>query len=405
LLYHFYDLNRAALAPLRLTAETVQQFFSHPFSPLSYTQLGRVVAAGAEIIERSTRHYAKPEFGLNSTIIDGQDIGIRMARTAQRPFGGLLHFERDTKRNDPRVLVVAPMSGHHATLLRDTVAALIPDHDVYITDWTDAAQVPLSDGKFDLDDYIDYVIEFLEHLGPDVHVMAVCQPSVPVLAATAIMAADNHPATPRSMILMGGPIDTRASPTKVNRHAKEHSLDWFERSVISTVPVSYPGFMRPVYPGFIQLSGFMAMNADRHLGSVMRHYQHLVKGDGESAEAHRRFYDEYLAVMDLPAEFFLQTVKVAFQDYDLPRGTMTWRGSPVEPRAIRDTALLTIEGELDDISGPGQTVAAHDLCPLIPPGKRRHHLQKAVGHYGIFNGKRWRGEILPVVRDFIRANR
>lgn len=371
---------------------------------MAYTRMGRAVAAGAELFERSTRRYGKPEFGLHRTWIDGAEVGVQMTTVAQRPFCDLLHFKRDVPRSDPRVLVVVPMSGHYATLLRDTVAALLPDHDVYVTDWQNAAEVSLEHGNFDLDDYIDDVIGFIEKLGPAVHVIAVCQPSVPVLAAISIMAADRHPATPRSMILMGGPIDTRINPTRVNRHAKEHSLAWFERTCISRVPATYPGFMRRVYPGFLQLTSFMAMNAERHLGSALKHFHHLVRGDGESAEAHRRFYDEYLAVMDLPAEFFLQTVKVAFHEHALPCGTMTARGNPVEPQAIRDTALMTVEGELDDISGPGQTVAAHDLCPELPPHKHLHHLQKGVGHFGIFNGRRWRSEILPKVRTFIRDN-
>lgn len=404
-LYQLYDFQRAALAPWRLTAETVQQVFSHPMLPVAYTRLGRAVAAGAELFERSTRRYGKPEWRLQQTWIDGREVGVQVNTVLERPFCDLLHFRRDVPRSDPRVLVVAPMSGHYATLLRDTVAALLPDHDVYITDWQNAAEVPLEHGGFDLDDYIDDVIQFIEHLGPDVHVIAVCQPSVPVLAAVSIMAADGHPAAPRSMILMGGPIDTRVNPTRVNRHATEHSLEWFERACVSTVPATYPGFLRRVYPGFLQLTSFMAMNADRHLGSALKHFQHLVRGDGESAEAHRRFYDEYLAVMDLPAEFFLQTVKVAFHEHALPCGTMTSRGGPVDPKAIRDTALMTVEGELDDISGPGQTVAAHDLCTAIPPDKRYHHFQKGVGHFGIFNGRRWRSDILPKIRTFIRENR
>ena len=402
LLYHLYDFHRATLAPLRLTAETLQQVFSHPLLPLSYTHFGRTVAAGAELIERSTRRYAKPGFGLTGIRIDGQDVAVHEEVVSRRPFCNLLHFRRDTGRSDPRVLVVAPLSGHYATLLRDTVAGLLPEHDVYITDWANTADVPLGHGAFDLDEYIDYLIGFFEFLGPGTHVVAVCQPSVPVLAAVSLMAADKSAAGPRSMTLMGGPIDTRVNPTKVNSHAKTHSLEWFERSVISTVPAAYPGFMRRVYPGFVQLSGFLAMNPDRHLGAVLKHYDHLVQGDGDSADAHRRFYDEYLAVMDLPAEFFLQTVKVAFQDHDLPRGTMRWRKSPVEPRAITQTALLTVEGELDDISGVGQTVAAHDICTGVPADRRRHHLQKGVGHYGIFNGRRWRAEILPKVAEFIR---
>jgi poly(3-hydroxybutyrate) depolymerase len=403
-LYHFYDFQRAALAPWRLTAETLQQVFSHPLIPVAYTRMGRAVAAGAELFERSTRRYAKPEFGLHKTWSNGVDMDVQLTTVMQTPFCDLLHFRRDTQRSDPKVLLVAPMSGHYATLLRGTVAGLLPEHDVYITDWQNAAEVPLEHGRFDLDDYVDDVIAFLEKLGPQTHVIAVCQPSVPVLAAVSIMAADRHPATPRSMILMGGPIDTRVNPTRVNRHAKEHSLAWFERTCISNVPATYPGFMRKVYPGFLQLTSFMAMNADRHFGSALKHFHHLVRGDGESADAHRRFYDEYLAVMDLPAEFFLQTIKVAFHEYALPCGTMTSRGNPVEPRAIRHTALMTVEGELDDISGPGQTLAAHDLCPELPPEKHLHHLQKGVGHFGIFNGRKWRSDILPKVRDFIRQH-
>ncbi len=400
--YQLYDFHLAALAPLRLTAETLQQVFSHPLMPLSYTRMGRAMAAGAEMVERSTRRYAKPAFGLTKTMRRGAELGVELTRVAHKPFCDLLRFRRDGDPDDPRVLVVAPMSGHYATLLRDTVSALLPDHDVYITDWTNAAQVPVGRGHFDLDTYIEYLIEFLQFIGPGAHVIAVCQPSVPVLAAASIMGADSHAATPRSMILMGGPIDTRINPTRVNRHAKEHSLEWFERTCISSVPASHPGFMRRVYPGFLQLSSFMAMNADRHLGSALKHFHQLVRGDGEDSGGHRRFYDEYLSVMDLPAEFFLQTIKVAFHDHDLPRGTMMWRGEPVETRAARHTALMTVEGELDDISGPGQTVAAHDLCPSIAPNKRLHHLQKGVGHFGIFNGRRWRGEILPKVSEFIR---
>ncbi len=404
MLYHLYDFQQAALAPLRLTAEALQQVFSHPLSPMSYTDLGRVVAAGAEMVERSTRRYRKPEFGLAQTRIGDADVAVRETTVLSKPFCDLIRFERDTTRDDPRVLLVAPMSGHYATLLRDTVAGLLPDHDVYITDWIGAAEVPHKHGDFDLDSYVEYVIEFLMHLGPGTHVIAVCQPSVPVLAAASILGADKSPCAPASMTLMGGPIDTRVNPTRVNRHATEHSLEWFERSVITSVPAIYPGYMRRVYPGFLQLTGFMAMNADRHLGSAMKHYHHLIRGDGESAEAHRRFYDEYLAVMDLPAEFFLQTVKVAFHDHDLPRGTMRWRNTAVDPHAIERTALMTVEGELDDISAAGQTVAAHDLCPSIPAARRRHHLQKGVGHFGIFNGRRWRSEILPNVRDFIRKS-
>lgn len=404
MLYHLYDLHHAMMSPSRAFAETLQHLFSHPFLPISYTRLGRSIAAGSEIFERSTRRYKKPEFGLTSTLIDGKPVTVELVTEARKPFCNLLHFRRDTTRKDPKVLVVAPLSGHHATLLRGTTQALLPDHDVYITDWMNACQVPSEHGPFDLDDYIDYVIGFLQMLGPDVHVIAVCQPSVPVLAAVALMADAKDPASPRSMTMMGGPIDTRVNPTKVNELAAERPIEWFERSVISQVPGTYPGAGRRVYPGFLQLTGFMTMNLDRHVGSSMRHYQHLVRGDGEGAAGHRRFYDEYLSVMDLTAEFYLQTVKTAFQDHALPLGTMRSRDRKVDPGAIRKTALMTVEGELDDISGVGQTFAAHGLCTNLPAAKRRHLLQKGVGHFGIFNGKKWRADILPQVRAFIREH-
>ena len=302
------------------------------------------------------------------------------------------------------MLVVAPLSGHFATLLRDTARGLLAEHDVYITDWQDARQVPAGRGPFTLDDYIDTLLDFLERLGPDVHLVAVCQPSVPALAATALLAAAGKD-TPRSLVLMGGPIDTRVGVTKVNEFAGSHSRRWFERMLIQTVPPPYPGFGRRVYPGFMQLSGFMGMNLDRHVGAHLRMFEHLVAGDGESAEAHRRFYDEYLAVMDMPAEYFLETVERVFQEHHLPRGLFTHRDAPVDTAAIRDTALMTVEGERDDISGVGQTEAAHRLCPNVQAERRRHRLQAGVGHYGIFNGRRWRKEILPDVADFIRTSR
>ena len=402
MLYHLYDWQHAMISPSRVFAEAIQHVFSHPLLPISYTRLGRAIAAGSEIYERSTRRYKKPEFGLDLTTIGDETVVVELETVATKPFCNLLHFRRDTKRKDPKVLLVAPLSGHYATLLRGTVQGLLPQHDVYITDWVNACEVPLEHGPFDLDDYIDYVIGFLRELGPDVHVIAVCQPSVPVLAAVSLMSADNDPAVPRSMTLMGGPIDTRVNPTQVNRLAATRSMQWFEHTVVTTVPATYPGFMRRVYPGFLQLTGFMTMNLDRHFGSTVRHFQHLVRGDGEGAAGHRRFYDEYLSVMDLTAEFYLQTVKTAFQDHALPLGTMMSRGRKVEPGAIRKTALMTVEGELDDISGAGQTVAAHGLCSSLPQSKRRHLLQTKVGHFGIFNGKKWRGEILPQVSAFIR---
>jgi poly(3-hydroxybutyrate) depolymerase len=407
MLYQLYDWQQTMLSPVRLTAETVQHVFSHPMMPMSYTRMGRAMAAGAEMVERATRRYGKPEFGLPNTLVDGTPVAVREDVVLSKPFCDLLRFARETpaERDDPKVLVVAPMSGHYATLLRGTVEALLPGHDVHITDWMNAAHVPLADGVFDLDAYVDYLIEFLEFLGPETHVIAVCQPSVPVLAAVALMSADAPAAAPRSITLMGGPIDTRVNPTKVNKLAAEKPIEWFERSVVQNVPPGHQGFMRRVYPGFIQLSGFMSMNLDRHVGSALKQFNHLVRGDGESAQNHREFYDEYLSVMDLDAAFYLQTVRVAFQEHALPRGIWISRNRKVDAHAIRGTALMTVEGELDDISGVGQTFAAHELCANLPADKHRHWLQPKVGHYGIFNGKRWKTEILPQVRDFIRANR
>jgi poly(3-hydroxybutyrate) depolymerase len=298
-------------------------------------------------------------------------------------------------------MLVAPLSGHHSTLLRGTVAALLPGHDVHIADWHDAKGIPVAEGRFDLDDYIDRIVAYLRALGPGTHVIAVCQPSVPVLAAAALMAAAQDGCRPRSLILMGGPIDTRVNPTQVNAFAASRPLSWFKNTVVSRVPYGFPGFGRAVYPGFLQLSGFMSMNIDRHLGAHLRMYEHLIRGDGDSAEAHRRFYDEYLSVMDLTAEFYLQTVELVFQKHVLPKGEWVSRGAKIEPAAIRDIALMTIEGELDDISAPGQTLAAQALCRGIPAGRREHVLAEGVGHYGIFNGRRWREAIAPRVAAFI----
>jgi poly(3-hydroxybutyrate) depolymerase len=404
MLYTFYDLHLAAWEPVRQLAKAGEALFSHPGLPFSYTHSGRAAAAVCELVERGTRRYRKPEFGITSVTVDGREVPVHQEAALVEPFCTLTHFRQEGAQAKPRLLIVAPLSGHFATLLRGTVKALLPGHDVYIADWIDACEVPIGEGAFDLDDYIDQVIAFLEHLGPDTHVMAVCQPSVPVLAAVACMSADGHSCTPRSMTLMGGPIDTRANPTKVNELATSRSIDWFERTVISRVPFGYEGAGRRVYPGFLQLTGFMSMNLDRHLGAHMKLFEHLVEGDGDGAGAHRRFYDEYLSVMDLPAEYYLQTVATVFQDHALPEGTMTHRGRPVDLGAIKKTALLTVEGELDDISGVGQTRAAHDLCVNIPKKRKRHYEQAGVGHYGIFNGRKWREVITPKVADFIRAS-
>ncbi len=408
MIYHLYDFQHASLTPARLMAEVTRTVFQNPFNPLSYSTVGRNIAASAEVFERVTRRFGKPEFMLPYTHIGGKKVEVTEEIIAEMPFCNLLHFKRRIKRTDPQVLIVAPMSGHFATLLRGTVEALLPHHDVYITDWIDARMVPLKDGRFNLDDYIFYIRKFLSLLGPRTHVIAVCQPAVPTLAAVALMAGENDPNQPLSMTLMGGPIDTRISKTQVTQTAEERPLSWFKNTVIADVPFYYPGAHRRVYPGFIQLSGFMSMNLDRHVGSHMQFYKHLVQGDGDSAESHRKFYNEYLAVMDLPAEFYLQTVDVVFQRHLLPRSQMKWRDPITEelhdvlPRNIKHTAILSIEGELDDISARGQTTAAHDLCYNLPQAKQFHHFQLNVGHYGIFNGKKWRSEIMPRIRHFMR---
>lgn len=408
MIYHFYDMQKAMLGPSRFAAAVTCNLYRNPFNPLSHTQLGRTIAANAEMFERLTKRFGKPEFGLLHTEIGGKRVDVTEEVILEKPFCNLLHFRRDTRRKDPKVLVVAPMSGHYSTLLRGTVEALLPHHDVYITDWIDARLVRLSEGRFNLDDYIAYVIEFLSMLGPDVHVIAVCQPAVPVFAATCIMESEGDPNAPMSITLMGGPIDTRISMTQVNELAEDRPLEWFENQVVMNVPPYYPGAGRRVYPGFIQLNGFMSMNLDRHVGSHMKFYHHLITGDGDSAESHRKFYNEYLSVMDITAEFYLQTVETVFQKHNLPKGKMIWhdpatnRKIKVDPTKLKKTALLTIEGELDDISAHGQTTAAHTLATNLPAQKQFHHFQKDVGHYGIFNGRRWRQHIMPRIRHFIR---
>jgi poly(3-hydroxybutyrate) depolymerase len=404
LLYHLYDLQHLWMTPMRFAAEATHAAFSAPYAPISYTQLGRAIAATSELVERTTRRFSKPAFGLNETTIDGATVAVREETVLDLPFCTLTHFKRAADRNDPKVLLVAPLSGHYATLLRGTVEALLPHHEVFITEWKDAKTVPLARGRFDLDEFVAYIRRFIEHLSPNLHVVAVCQPVVPVMAAVSLLAEDKSPHQPLTLTLMGGPIDARAASTVPTELAKSKSLGWFERNVITTVPVYYPGGLRRVYPGFVQLTGFMSMNIDRHVGEHFKLFQHLVRGDGDSADSHRRFYDEYLAVMDLTAEFYLQTIATVFQRCALAKGEMTWRGRPVRPAAIEKTALFTIEGELDDISAPGQTIAAHGLCTGLPPHKHFNHLQAKCGHYGIFNGRKWREEIMPRIRDFIRAH-
>ncbi len=408
MLYQFHELQHALATPIRIQAKLLKFAFQNPLNPLANTQIGRTISANAEMIERLTRRFTRPEFGISETIIGGKAVEVSENVIAKKPFCSLLNFKRKTRRNDPKVLIVAPMSGHYATLLRGTVEALLPHHDIYITDWEDARQVPLSEGSFNLDDYITYLREFMSLLGRETHVIAVCQPAVPVLAAISLMASENDPNQPLTMTLMGGPIDTRVSKTEVTELAEKRPLRWFENSVLYNVPIFYPGANRRVYPGFLQLSGFMSMNLDTHIGSHLNFYKHLIIGDGDSSEKHRKFYDEYLSVMDIPAEFYLQTVAEVFQKHSLPRGKMKWRDPytnkliDVRPQDITHTALLTIEGELDDISARGQTTAAHDLCYNLSQHKQFHHFQLKCGHYGIFNGSKWREQIMPRIRHFIR---
>jgi poly(3-hydroxybutyrate) depolymerase len=406
--YALHEMSHAALAPWQVWAQLNMTLFSNPFSLLAYTPLSRKIAAGSELFVRLTQRYEKPEFGIAETLVDGKHVAIREVVAIDKPFCKLLHFQRDLGERkghkDPKVLLVAPLSGHHATLLRDTVKTLLPEHEVYITDWVDARMVPVTEGPFHLDDYVDYVCEFIRFLGPDMHVISVCQPTVPVLAAVSLMADAGEKVKPKSMIMMGGPIDARNSPTAVNNLAMRKPYSWFKANVIERVPPKYPGAMRQVYPGFLQHMGFVAMNPSRHADAHWDFYDHLVQGDGDPAQAHRRFYDEYNAVLDMPAEYYLDTIKTVFQDFALPKGRMFVRDRLVRPQAISQTALMTIEGELDDISGNGQTEAAHGLCTGIPANKHAHYLAPGLGHYGIFSGRRFRETVYPRIRDFIRKH-
>ncbi|MFZ6871025.1 polyhydroxyalkanoate depolymerase [Undibacterium sp. Di27W] len=410
MLYQFHELNRAFLNPLTQWAEASSKLFTNPVSPLAHTPYSQRIAAGYELLFRLGKDYEKPEFGITSTTIDKQEVEIAQSTAVIKSFCKLLHFKKVlsdkelTKLNQPKVLLVAPLSGHHSTLLRDTVRGLLPKHDVYITDWTDARMVPLSAGPFHLHDYIYYVQDFIHFLGAGTHVISVCQPTVPVLAAISLMATAKDPLLPKTMTLMGGPIDPRKSPTQVNNLATEKKFSWFENTVIYSVPANYPGYGRKVYPGFLQHTGFVAMNPDRHAQSHWDFYQHLIQGDDESAEQHRKFYNEYNAVLDMPAEYYLETIKSVFQEFRLPTGTWEVEGKLVRPQDIKNVALFTVEGELDDISGPGQTQAAHDLCSGIPANMKQDYVAPGAGHYGIFSGRRWRDIICPKIGDFIKQH-
>ncbi|RZI82398.1 MAG: polyhydroxyalkanoate depolymerase [Rubrivivax sp.] len=416
MLYQIYETNRAWISPFSEFASAASKLYSNPLSPFAQIPQAQRVSAGFDLVHRLTKEYEKPEFGINKVTVGGTEVVIQEQVVVDKPFCKLLRFKRftdnakllATMREQPSVLVVAPLSGHHSTLLRDTVRTLLQDHKVYITDWIDARMVPIEEGPFHLDDYVNYVQEFIRAVGPDVHVISVCQPTVPVLAAVSLMASRGEH-TPLTMTMMGGPIDARKSPTAVNNLAMNKSFEWFEANVIYRVPPNYPGATRRVYPGFLQHTGFVAMNPDRHRESHYDYFLDLVRGDDDSAEAHRQFYDEYNAVLDMPAEYYLDTIKIVFQDFALVNGTWEVRnpkGVPelVKPADITTTALLTVEGELDDISGAGQTEAAHGLCTGIPKSRQKHYSVEGAGHYGIFAGRRWREMAYPEIRDFIAAH-
>lgn len=402
MLYTLVEMQRRALEPTRILAKASKEFYKEF---CSHSKIGRSMAASAEMIERFTSRYEKPEFGITETIIDGKTTKIEQTTIQHKTFCNLLHFKKEGKHNQPKILLVAPISGHYATLLRGTVEGLLPHADVYITDWLNVRDIPASEGEFHFDDYVKYVIEFCQKLGPDLTVIAVCQPSVPVMVAVALMSEENDPKTPQTVVLMGGPIDTRKSPTEVNDYAAMRTIRWFEDNVITSVPANYKGAGRQVYPGFMQLYGFLAMNMQNHIEAHQDLFRHLIEGDGEGEESHKKFYNEYLAVMDLPAEFYLDTVTIVFHQHLLPRGLLLSNGKLVRLGNITKSALLCIEGERDDISGRGQTKAALALCSGIPDQRKHYHLQKGVGHYGIFNGRRYREKIVPLIIDFINLNK
>jgi poly(3-hydroxybutyrate) depolymerase len=416
MLYQIYETNRAWISPFSEFASAASKLYSNPLSPMAQMPAAQRVSAGFDLVHRLTKEYEKPEFGINKVQVAGGEVVIQEQVVEAKPFCKLIRFKRftddskllDKMRDQPAVLVVAPLSGHHSTLLRDTVRTLLQDHKVYITDWIDARMVPMEHGAFHLDDYVNYVQDFIRKVGPDVHVISVCQPTVPVLAAVSLMASRGE-ATPRTMTMMGGPIDARKSPTAVNNLAMNKSFEWFETNVIYRVPTNYPGATRRVYPGFLQHTGFVAMNPDRHATSHYDYFLDLVRGDDDSADAHREFYDEYNAVLDMPAEYYLDTIKTVFQEFALVNGTWKVRNPKgkeelVKPQDIKTTALLTVEGELDDISGAGQTRAAHDLCTGIPKSRQKHYDVVGAGHYGIFAGRRWREKAYPEIRAFILAH-
>jgi polyhydroxyalkanoate depolymerase len=402
-MYLAYQAQSDWMQPLKAMARMTAAALQHGPAGSAGSLFARSALAACQMMGESGLTHGRPAFAIDRVTVGHASVGVREEAAMTTPFGTLLHFKKDIDTPQPRVLLVAPLSGHFATLLRGTVETLLADHDVYITDWHNARDVSLSAGRFGFDEYIEHVIKFLEAIGPGAHVIAVCQPCVQVLAAAAVMARQGNPAQPRSMTLMAGPIDARVNPTTVNELAVGRSIGWFERMLISRVPPGFPGARRRVYPGFIQLSAFMSMNLDRHVKAQLERFRHLVKGEHDKAQAAKIFYDEYFAVLDMPAEFYLETVQYVFQEYRLAIGSLDWRGQRVDPSAIKRTALLTVEGEKDDICSVGQTVAAQDLCSRLRPYLKRHHLQPGVGHYGVFNGKKWRAQIYPLVRNTILA--
>ena len=404
MLYQAYQAHHDATLPLRALAKSALPALNLAVEGPTHVAGVRELAAACEVFALAALTHQRPDFRIRTIVVGEREVTVHEEIAYATPFGTLLHFKKDLPQPGPRVLIVAPMSGHFATLLRETARTVLADHDVYITDWHNARDVPLAAGTFGLDEYIEHIIEFLAAMGPGSHVLAVCQPCVPALAAVALMSEDRHPATPASMVLMAGPIDCRISPTKVNRLATDKPIEWFEKNLIGVIPLRYAGAFRRVYPGFLQLTAFMNMNLERHVEAFRGLYDSLVTGETEKANATRAFYEEYFAVADLPAEFYLDTVQHVFQEYALPQGRLEWRGHTIDPRAITQTALLTIEGERDDICALGQTLAAHDLCTGLRPYMRTHYVQAGVGHYGVFSGRRWNSSIYPVVRDVIHVS-
>jgi len=404
MLYQAYQAHSDIMIPVRNWAGTALRTLGQPLTGMADNAALRNLTAAYELIARAGLTHARPAFGVDGVTVGNREIAVREHVALTTPFGTLLHFKKDVDTPQPRVLLVAPLSGHFSTLLRGTVRTMLPEHDVYITDWHNVRDVPLMHGRFGFDDYIAHLIRFLEAIGPGAHAVAVCQPCVAVLVATAVMAQAGNAAQPRSMTLMAGPIDTRVNPTKVNALANSRPIEWFERNLIATVPLRYPGAFRRVYPGFVQLAAFMSMNVERHLKAHRELYDHLAKGEHEKAQVTKAFYDEYFAVLDLTAEFYLETVRLVFQDYALPTGKLEWQGGRVEPRAIKRTMLLTVEGERDDICAVGQTAAAHELCSGLRPYLKRHHMQAGVGHYGVFSGNRWTNQIYPLLKNVILAS-